>query len=151
VSVGPVVRDEATAEFFDGTAARQFLLRRCPARHFSEPPAAQCTTCGATDLHWTPASGAATLVSWAVTWSRPAAGEPQVRTVLVIGELDEGPWWWGQLAGTSADDGEADDQLADCGVPESGGEVRLTVGQALRIEFRRAEGEYEAVPVFVLA
>ncbi len=156
MSVGPVVRDEATAEFFDGTAAGQFLLRRCPAGHFSEPPAAQCTTCGATDLHWIPASGAATLVSWAVTWSRPAAGEPQARTVLVIGELDEGPWWWGQLAGTGASDrgadgGGADDGGADGGVPERDGELRLTVGQALRIEFRRAGGEHEAVPVFVLA
>ena len=146
MSVGPVVRDEATAEFFDGTAAGQFLLRRCPAGHFSEPPAAQCTTCGATDLHWMPASGAATLVSWAVTWSRPAADKRQSRTVLVIGELDEGPWWWGQLAGTGAGDGEADD-----GVPERDGELRLNVGQALRIEFRRAGGEHEAVPVFVLA
>jgi uncharacterized protein len=156
VSVGPVVRDEATAEFFDGTAAGQFLLRRCLAGHFSEPPAAQCTTCGATDLHWMPASGAATLVSWAVTWSRPAAGKPQAQTVLVIGELDEGPWWWGQLAGTGAGDGEADDGgaddgRADDGVPGRSGEVRLTVGQALRIEFRRADGEHEAVPVFVLA
>ncbi len=40
---------------------------------------------------------------------------------LIIGELDEGPWWWGQLAGTGAataeltaaelDDGGADDEL----------------------------------------
>ncbi len=79
MSVGPVVRDEATAEFFDGTAAGQFLLRRCPAGHFSEPPAAQCTTCGATDLHWSPAGGGATLVSWAVTWSRPLRASSRSR------------------------------------------------------------------------
>ncbi len=53
--------------------------------------------------------------------------------MLVIGELDEGPWWWAQLAGTGP------------------GEASLTAGQALRIEFRRADGDYEAVPVFVLA
>jgi uncharacterized protein len=132
MSMGPVVRDDATAEFFDGTAAGQFLLRRCPAGHFSEPPAAQCTSCGATELSWSPACGRATLVSWAVTWSRPVPGEQPQRTVLVIGELDEGPWWWAQLAGT-------------------GGEVSLVVGHPLRIEFRRADGDYEAVPVFVLA
>jgi uncharacterized OB-fold protein len=148
--VGPVVRDEATAEFFDGTAAGQFLLRRCPAGHFSEPPAAQCTTCGATELRWMPAGGGATLVSWAVSWSKPAAGEPGVRTVLVIAELDEGPWWWGQLAGTGASDGGPEDELAD-GSDLGSGEVRLTVGQALRIEFRRADGDHEAVPVFVRA
>jgi uncharacterized OB-fold protein len=131
VSVGPVVRDAATAEFFDGTAAGQFLLRQCPAGHHSEPAAAQCTTCGSTELAWVPASGGATLVSWAVSWSRPAAGEPARPTVLVIGELDEGPWWWAQL-----DDDEA-----------SG----LAVGRRLRIEFQRAADEHEAVPVFVLA
>ncbi len=132
MSVGPVVRDEATAEFFDGAAAGQFLLRQCHAGHVSEPAAAQCTTCAATDLHWVPASGGATLVSWAVSWSRPSAGEPPRRTVLVIGELDEGPWWWTQLAGTAGPD-------------------TLTAGRRLRIEFQRADAEHEAVPVFVLA
>jgi len=131
MTVGPVLRDAATAEFFDGTAAGQFLLRGCPAGHVSEPAAAQCTTCQATDLRWIPAAGGATLVSWAVSWSKPEGSEPQSATVLVIAELDEGPWWWSQLAG-----------------PESA--AGLAVGQRLRIEFRRAGGEHEAVPVFVL-
>jgi uncharacterized OB-fold protein len=130
MTVGPVARDAATAEFFDATAAGKFELRRCPAGHFSEPPAAQCTTCASTSLHWEAASGGATLVSWAVAWSRPATGEPQP-TVLVIAELDEGPWWWSQLA-------DADP-------------ANLAVGQRLRIEFRRAGPEHEAVPVFALA
>jgi uncharacterized OB-fold protein len=134
MSVGPVVRDEATAEFFDGAAAGQFLLRQCSAGHLSEPTAALCTTCGATDLHWCPAGGGATLVSWAVSWSRPSAGEPPSQTVLVIGELDEGPWWWTQLASEPAPAAEA-----------------LVVGRRLRIEFRRADAGHEAVPVFVLA
>ena len=86
-----------------------------------------------------------------MTWSRPVAGEQPQRTVLVIGELDEGPWWWGQLAGTGAGDGGSEGELPDDRVPGSAGEVRLTAGQALRIEFRRADGDYEAVPVFVLA
>jgi uncharacterized OB-fold protein len=132
MSAGPVMRDAATAEFFDGTAAGQFLLRQCPAGHHSEPAAAQCTTCGSTELASVPASGGATLVSWAVSWSRPAAGEPARQTVLVIGELDEGPWWWTQLGGD----------------PAAGG---LAAGRRLRIEFQRAADEHEAVPVFVLA
>jgi uncharacterized OB-fold protein len=133
VSVGPIVRDDATAEFFDGTAAGRFLLRRCQSGHVSEPAAAQCTTCAATDLDWVPAGGGATLVSWAVSWSRPGAGEEPRKTVLVIGELDEGPWWWAQL------DGHTDPETA------------LPPGRRLRIEFRRADPEHEAVPVFVLA
>ncbi len=134
MSVGPVVRDEASAEFFDGAAAGQFLLRQCAAGHVSEPAAAQCTTCAATALHWVPAAGGATLVSWAVSWTRPAAGEPPRQTVLVIGELDEGPWWWTQLAGDPE--------------PAVGA---LAAGRRLRIEFQRADAEHEAVPVFVLA
>src|ERR1700722_16143982 len=98
MSVGPVVRDAATAEFFDAAASGQFLLRRCGRGHLSEPQAAQCTTCASTELAWTPASGGATLVSWAVTWGRAAGGQQPERTVLVIAEFDEGPWWWSQLA-----------------------------------------------------
>jgi uncharacterized protein len=134
MSVGPVVRDEATAEFFDGTAAGRLLLRRCPAGHVSEPAAAQCTTCAATNLASVPAGGGATLVSWAVSWSRPAEGEETRKTVLVIGELDEGPWWWTQLVGDTEPDAAA-----------------LAPGRRLRIDFQRADAEHEAVPVFVLA
>ena len=115
MTVGPVERDDATAAFFDGTAAGQFLLRRCPAGHYSEPAAVQCTTCGTTELHWEPASGGATLISWAVTGG----------IILVIAELDEGPWWWSQLAGSGAEP---------------------AVGQRLQIAF--AQSEHEAVPVF---
>lgn len=129
MSVGPVSRDAATAAFFDGTAAGQLMLRRCPAGHVSEPSAAQCTTCGETGLDWVAAVGGASLVSWAVAWSRPS--QAPSRTVLVIAELDEGPWWWSQLAG--ADPAE------------------LAVGTRLRLDFRRAGDEHEAVPVFVLA
>jgi uncharacterized OB-fold protein len=134
VSVGPVARDAATAEFFEAAAAGQFLLRCCPSGHVSEPAAAQCTTCAATDLHWIPAGGGATLVSWAVTWSRPAADQTPRQTILVIGELDEGPWWWTQLAG---------DPRATA--------AALTAGARLRVEFQRADAEHEAVPVFALA
>ena len=69
-----------------------------------------------------------------MSWSRPSAGEPAQRTILVIGELDEGPWWWTQLAGDPPPDADA-----------------LAAGDRLRIEFRRADAGHEAVPVFVLA
>jgi uncharacterized protein len=131
MTVGPVARDTATAEFFDAAADGKFLLQCCPAGHFSEPSATQCTTCASTSLRWEAARGDATLVSWVVAWGRPAEdGEPQ-RTVLVIAELAEGPWWWSQLV-------DADP-------------ANLAVGQRLRIEFRRAAAEYEAVPVFAVA
>jgi uncharacterized protein len=131
MTVGPVVRDDATAEFFDGTAASQLLLRRCRSGHYSEPSAAQCTTCAATELSWVAAGGGATLVSWAVTWGKAAAGESPERTILVIAELDEGPWWWSQLDGAEPAD--------------------LLAGTRLQVAFRRAAPEHEMVPVFVLA
>jgi uncharacterized OB-fold protein len=128
MSVGPVDRDEATAEFFDAAARGVFLLRRCPAGHWSEPPAAQCTTCGSTALRWEAAAGGATLVSWAVTWAAAEPGPELAATVLVIAELDEGPWWWSQL--TAADP------------------AGLAVGDRLVISFA-AEAGHEPVPVFL--
>ena len=73
MSVGPVQRDEATADFFDGAAAGQFLLRQCAEGHFSESAAAACTTCGRAELEWAPATGGATLVSWAVSYGQAGA------------------------------------------------------------------------------
>ncbi len=70
-------------------------------------------------------------MSWTVVWGRSSSDAGPERTVLVIGELDEGPWWWSQLAGAD---------------PAS-----LAVGQRLRIEFRRGTDDHEAVPVFALA
>jgi uncharacterized protein len=120
MNVGPVQRDEATAEFFDAAAEGVFLLRLCAEGHVSEPAVTQCTSCASTDLRWAPASGGAKLISWTVT--HPA------NDLLVIAELDEGPWWWSQLVGA----GPAD----------------LSAGTRLRITFRPAGDEH--VPVFEL-
>jgi uncharacterized OB-fold protein len=133
VSPGVVARDENTVAFFDGTASGQLLLRRCaPDGHLSRPQARQCSTCGTTDLHWSPASGAARLVSWAVIPARHSATEdpPEPPTVVAIAELDEGPWWWSQIV-------DADPDV-------------LAEGQRLRIRFETPAGG-EALPVFVLA
>jgi uncharacterized protein len=125
MTVGPVDRDDATAEFFDGTAAGRLLLRRCEAGHYSEPAVAQCTTCGCLQLDWAAAAGGASLVSWAVSW----AGD--ISIVLVIAELDEGPWWWSQLTGADP--------------------AGLAVGDRLVLDFARPDADHEAVPVFRLA
>ena len=132
MTVGPVTRDAATAEFFDGTAAGQFLLRHCTdCGALSTPQAAQCERCCSTALDWRPASGDATLVSWTVAHGRPDASGTASRTILGIAELAEGPWWWSQIA-------DADP-------------AQLRVGTPLRIIFRRYDAQHEAVPVFVPA
>jgi len=132
MTVGPVTRDAATAEFFDGTAAGQFLLRHCTnCDALSAPQAAQCERCCSTALDWRPASGDATLVSWTVAHGRPDASGTASRTILGIAELAEGPWWWSQIV-------DADP-------------AQLRVGTPLRISFQRHDAQHEAVPVFVPA
>ncbi len=131
--VGAFVRDDETAEFLDAAARGQFLVKRCHHGHFSEPAAAACTTCQSAELSWTPSSGRARLVSWAVTHGTGADGE-QVRQVLAIGELDEGPWWWSCLLGADPD--------------------TLHAGEPLLVGFERPEGAgdpSEALAVFRLA
>jgi uncharacterized protein len=132
MTVGPVTRDDATAEFFQGTAAGQFPLRHCTACDaLSAPQAAQCERCASTALDWRPASGDATLVSWTVAHGKPDPAGNVNRTILAIAELAEGPWWWSQLV-------DADP-------------AQLRVGTALRIRFLRHAADQEAVPVFALA
>ena len=132
MTVGPVTRDAATAEFFDGTAAGQFLLRHCRAcGALSAPQAAQCENCSSTALGWRPASADAILISWTVAHSKPDVSGETSRTVLGLAELAEGPWWWSQIV--AADPAE------------------LRTGAPLRIVFERHGAQHEAVPVFALA
>jgi uncharacterized OB-fold protein len=127
MAVGAVGRNRATEAFFEGTALGQFLIKHCMnCGHHSSPQAAQCEVCGATDLADVAASGEATLVSWAVTHTKGANGA-EVRTVVAIAQLAEGPWWWSQLIGVEADE--------------------LHAGEPLTITFEAADGG-EAVPVF---
>lgn len=128
MTVGPLERDADTAPFLDGTSRGEFLLRRCPQGHWSEPSASTCTTCGWSGLAWAASSGDARLVSWAVTHGRPEGDVPPPRRVLAVVELEEGPWWWTSLV-------DADPDV-------------LTPGAPLRVDFVRAAEQYEAVPVF---
>lgn len=122
MSIPAVARDEATEEFFDGTAAGVYLIRRCEAHgHASKPQATQCSVCGSEELRWEPASGRARLVSWAVL---------PTPSVVAIAELEEGPWMWAALL---------------CDDPGS-----LRDGMDLRIAFEQPPGS-EAIPVLVPA
>ena len=125
MTVGPVGRNEATAEFFDGTARREFLLARCrPNGHWNRPQADRCMACGSDELSLVAGSGRARLVSWIVV--HPRGGEGPVSVPAIV-ELDEGPWWWTQLV---------DVDLSS-----------LREATPLEVRFERPEGS-EAVPVF---
>ena len=90
-----VVRDAASAPFFDAAADGRLLVRRCEAcGHWVAPymrigaSLDRCPACTADRLVWAEAAGTATLVTWTVVHSR---GGEAPRTVGVV-ELDEGPW-----------------------------------------------------------
>ncbi|MEB3371338.1 Zn-ribbon domain-containing OB-fold protein [Saccharopolyspora mangrovi] len=115
-------RDEASAEWFDGLAEGNLLIKHCPScGHESRPDATACPGCRGADLEWATSSGAGTVVSLVVDHGGP---EPQP---LGLVELDEGPWLHVRLVG-------APDMAA-------GDRVRLTVS---------SPEDGEPLPVFVV-
>lgn len=121
--VGTVRRDAATAEFFDGTARGELLIRHCDeCRGYAAPQARTCPHCGSPVLSWTPAAGTGQVVSWSVVHAK---GSPPI--VVAIVELDEEPWIQAQITGAA---------------PEE-----VHGGLRVRVAFERPE-EGEAIPVF---
>lgn len=124
----PVARDAETAEFFDGTARGEFLLRRSRVTGEVLAPQVYTDSAGSTDLEWIPAAGTGRVVSWAVSYGKPVDGVQRAQSVVAIVELDEGPWWWTELLG--ADPGE------------------LREGLPVQVDFVRPDGSAETLPVF---
>ncbi|WP_110207564.1 Zn-ribbon domain-containing OB-fold protein [Nocardioides daejeonensis] len=127
MALAPVVRDDFSAPFFEGTAAGKLLLRYSPSSgEWSEPAARFCSVTQADDLEWRESSGAGTLVSWTI---KPGRTKDEVTTpdvVIGIVELAEGPWlslWLPEV-----------DQSA------------LAIGAGVRVDFLRPEGS-EHLPV----
>jgi len=128
MTVGLVKRDSTTSVFFDGTARREFLLKRCgECGAYSQPQAEQCASCDRQILNWTPAHGGAKVIAWTVIHTNPRSG-PSTETVAVVGELDEGPWWWSVLIGVEPSD--------------------VFTGMRMKIDFEIADGSEEYVPIF---
>ncbi|MDX3103776.1 Zn-ribbon domain-containing OB-fold protein [Nonomuraea angiospora] len=121
--VGIVHRDAATAEFFDGTARGELLIRRCRAcGAHSAPQARTCPRCASPELSWTAAAGTGLVVSWSVVHVK--GGPP---FVVGIVELDEEPWVQAQIVEVAPED--------------------VYGGMRVRVAFERPEGG-ESVPVF---
>ncbi len=100
----PVQADEATQAFFAATDAGFLPLHRCRScGRVSGPNELSCSRCRGTDLEQVPAAGGGRVVSYTVQHSKPAPDGSTHRLVAVIVELDEGPWWWTQLAGVDPD------------------------------------------------
>ncbi|CQD17677.1 acyl dehydratase [Mycobacterium lentiflavum] len=127
-----VVRDAASASFFDAAARGELLVKRGPSGTVLAPEARTDPTTGSPDLQPCVASGEGTLVSWAVVHRAPlpvlAASVPYVSAIV---ELAEGPWLMVRLL---VDDAS-----------------RLQVGDPVRVRYIRSgadEEEGDVVPVF---
>jgi uncharacterized OB-fold protein len=127
-----VVRDEASASFFDAAARGELLVKRGPSGTVLAPEARTDPTTGSPDLQPCVASGEATLVSWAIVHRAPLpALVASVPYVSAIVELAEGPWLMVRLLVEHP--------------------ARLRVGDPLRVRYLRSgdrEAEGEVVPVF---
>jgi uncharacterized OB-fold protein len=92
-----VRRDEATAEFFDGTARGEFLLVKDTQTGEVLAPQFDVTADPERYVR-VPAAGTGTVVSWSVVHERAADGSAGRLPVGIV-ELDEGPWWWTSITG----------------------------------------------------
>ncbi|MFG3285361.1 Zn-ribbon domain-containing OB-fold protein [Streptomyces sp. NPDC048111] len=114
--------DAFTRPYWDAAAEGRLLLRHCAAcdrpHHY---PREFCPYCWSEDVHWSPASGRATLYTWSVVHRNdlPPFGE-RVPYVAAVVDLAEGPRMM--------------TEVVDC--PE--GELRI--GMELTVTFRGGGG-----------
>jgi uncharacterized OB-fold protein len=103
--VRPVISHD-TAFFWEGTAAGELRVQRCPAcgtlRH---PPGPMCPSCGADKQDWVIASGQGTVFSYVVHHHPPVPGR-SLPFVVALVELEEGVRMLGELLGVDPSDVE---------------------------------------------
>ncbi|MCW5235035.1 Zn-ribbon domain-containing OB-fold protein [Verminephrobacter eiseniae] len=88
----------------DGASAGRLMLPHCGAcGHRFFMPRYQCPKCWSNDLHWTPASGRATIHSYCIVRraALPAFAD-RVPYVLALIDLAEGPRMMSQILGEDA-------------------------------------------------
>lgn len=133
MTIGAIVRDEESADFFEATAAGVLTVQlcgECGHRQFPltfVPSVIRCRACGSAQLTWVPVSGLGGLVTWTHVHHKPAQdGTPRPPTTIAVVELDEGPWVHAQLRSAPPN---------------------LHVGLRVAVNFDAAEGG-ESLPVF---
>ena len=103
--------DEVTAEWWEATRQRQFVLQRCArCENWQHYPRALCIACGATELRFERASGRGRVDTWTEVMRSPDPARQAPYFVARV-RLDEGPVLLTNLvAVTSGED------LIDCPV-----------------------------------
>jgi uncharacterized OB-fold protein len=128
------VPDPASAPFFDGALRDRLMLLRCrhcatfmsPTAYLRTPRRPRCVACFSAELDWSPASGRATLYSFAVMHQRYDEAFETPYNIAVI-ETEEGVRLTSQVVGCDND--------------------RLRIGMPLEVTFERMS-EDVAVPKF---
>lgn len=97
--------DDVSAPFWDGCAAGELRIQRCPAcGHRQFYPRAMCTACAATP-EWEVASGRGTVHTFTVIRQNHAKPfRDLVPYVVAMIELDEGPRLMGNVVGCDVDE-----------------------------------------------
>jgi uncharacterized OB-fold protein len=128
------VPDAASAPFFDGALRGQLMLLRCgrcatfmsPTAYLRTPRRPRCVACMSAELDWAPATGRATLYSFAVMHQRYDEAFATPYNIAVV-ETEEGVRLTSQVV-------ECDND-------------RLRIGMPLEVTFERMS-EDVAVPKF---
>jgi uncharacterized OB-fold protein len=107
-----------TAFFWEGTAAGELRIQRCPqCGNLRHPPGPMCPACGADKQDWVVASGRGTVFSYVVHHHPPVPGKAMPFVVVLV-ELEEGVRMLGELL-------DADPAAVEIGMP-----VRLALTRA---------------------
>jgi uncharacterized OB-fold protein len=92
----PVISHD-TAFFWEGTAAGELRIQRCPAcGRLRHPPGPMCPSCGADKQDWVVASGRGEVFSY-VVHHHPQVPGKQLPFVVALVELEEGVRMLGEL------------------------------------------------------
>ncbi len=118
----PMAGDPETEAFFAATDAGIFPLWRCQeCSTVNGPNERSCRRCRGIEGEQVAAEGVGHVVSYVVQHSKPDSAGTTYRLVVAIVELDEGPWWWTQLAGVEPDEVRVGDRvLLEMVTPEGG-------------------------------
>jgi len=128
------IPDAASAAFFDGALHGRLMLLRCercatfmsPTAYLRTPRRPRCVACFSAELSWAPASGRATLYSFAVMHQQYDEAFETPYTIAVV-ETEEGVRFTSQVVGCDDD--------------------RLSIGMPLEVTFERVSADV-AVPKF---
>jgi uncharacterized OB-fold protein len=118
-----------TEPYWEAARAGQLAVQRCEQcgnRPF--PPRANCPSCGASSLSWSPVSGRATVYSYTVALRPPhPAFADQLPLVVAIVQLEEGPRMVTNIVGCDPDDVEVGMAVEVASEPIDGTDIMLPV------------------------